>query len=214
MSRRSSCCNNMFSPISVHYFISKAHALFPGSHHIQICLCQSEFLLSPQIPVQRTRCLRTSPPYQRQATRRTDGQDWSPLIPPPVKCKRVLFASACRGIRLILLQHLLQSTAECQGSSSAPAGHGTCCRHWSWMPLKIPAYGSLPLVCTSLLTSAGSSVFFTSRLSDGAAAPGEVAACPAPLLARVTQGAEGTPSLHLHPNRIICLAPLSRWLCR
>lgn len=127
-----------------------------------------------------------------------------------MKCKRVLFASACRGIRLVLLQRLLQSTAECQGSSSAPAGHGMCCRHWSWMPLKTPAYGSLsPLVCTSLLTSVDSSVFFTSRLSDGAAAPGEAAACPAPLLACMTLGAEGTPSLHLHPNHIICLPPLS-----
>lgn len=119
------------------------------------------------------------------------------------------FATACRGIRLILLQRLLQSTAECQGSSSAPTGHWMCCSHWSWMPLKTPAYGSLsPLVCTSLLTSVDSPAFFTSRPSDRSAAPGEVAACPrAPLLARMTLEAEGTPSLHLHPNHIICLPP-------
>lgn len=32
---RNICCNNIYSPISVHYFISKAHTLSLGPHYIQ-----------------------------------------------------------------------------------------------------------------------------------------------------------------------------------
>lgn len=175
---RNICCNNMFSPISVHYFISKAHTLSLGSRYIQICLCQSQFSWSPSGPVESTWCLRTLPLTGAWENR---CHDRSPLVSRRVKCKRYAQPLPAK------VEGTSSYSISPQSSARLQTRHCRAPDVVQSLALDASAYGSLFPSGLKVSCAFSRSVFFTSGLSDGSAAQGEGAACPqAPLLGRRT----------------------------
>lgn len=175
---RNICCNNVFSPISVHYFISKAHTLvFRISLHPDLLL-SVQVLVEPVSTSSESMLSYNITSLPLTGTWENWCHAWSPRIPPHMTCKDML----CH----CLPRYKVHPPTASPFRARLQIWH--CTRHDAVM-------GVLENICRWKSASGlnVSSAFrrqvrvLYSGLSDGSAAQGEGAACPqAPLLGLTT----------------------------